>query len=99
MSARAWWVLGWLLQIPLHVAGQAPEGRLREPSVSEVVRLAKQAAQLTSPERTRALARRDRLAGLVPTLKLGAERGLKQDLSASSDADSERTNQSLGDDL
>ena len=57
------------------------------------------AAQQSSPERTRALARRARLAGLVPTLKVGAERGLQQDLSASSGGDAERTNASLGDDL
>lgn len=61
--------------------------------------MAEKAAQQSSPERTRALVRRARLAGLVPTIKLGAERGLKQDLSASSGGDTERTNASLGDDL
>jgi hypothetical protein len=75
------------------------QAQAREPSVAEVLRMARQAAQQSSPERTRALARRARLAGLVPTRKVGAERGLQQDLSASSGGDAERTNASLGDDV
>jgi outer membrane protein TolC len=61
--------------------------------------MALEAAKQTSPERTRELVRRARLSGLVPTLKLGAQRGLQQDLSASSGGTTERTNASLGDDL
>ncbi len=74
---------------------QAP----REPSIAEVLKMAQKAAQQSSPQRTQALVRRARLSGLVPTLKLGADRGLKQDLTASSGADAERTKASLGDDV
>jgi hypothetical protein len=88
-------VLGALCVSPVHAQGKRPS----EPSVAQVVRMAQKAAQQSSPERTQALVRRARLAGLVPTLKLGAERGLQQDLSASSAGDTERTNASLGDDL
>ncbi|MFT3927580.1 MAG: hypothetical protein QM778_33920 [Myxococcales bacterium] len=81
-------------------AQEVPRPRARpEPSVAEVLRMAQRAALQSSPERTRSLVRRARLSGLVPTLKLGAERGLQQDLSASSGGDTERTNSSLGDDL
>jgi hypothetical protein len=92
-------VLGGFLGEPLPVGAQTSSSSTREPTVAEVVRMAQEAARLSSPERTRGLARRARLAGLIPTLKLGVERGLKQDLSATSDMDSEKTNESLGDDL
>jgi hypothetical protein len=70
-----------------------------EPTIQQVLRLALKAARSLGPERTRELCRRARLAGLVPTLKVAARRGLEQDLSASSTADSDRTNASQGDDL
>jgi hypothetical protein len=66
------------------------------PSVGEVVRLAIAAAQSSDPARTRELARRARLSGLLPSLRVGAERTLKQNLSEVS-GESERTNASLGD--
>jgi hypothetical protein len=94
-AAKAF-VCAFALVASLVVPAQA---QTREPTIAEVLRMAQRAAQQSSPERTRALARRARLAGLVPTLKVGAERGLQQDLSASSGGDSERTNASLGDDV
>jgi hypothetical protein len=57
------------------------------------------AARGLGPQRVRALARRARLAALLPQLRLRADRGLQQDLSLSSTAASDRTNTSLGDDL
>jgi hypothetical protein len=83
-----------------HAQERVPSSKPRaDPKVTEVVRMALHAAQQLGPERTRELARRARLAGLVPTLKVGAQRGLQQDLSASSGGTTERTNASLGDDL
>jgi hypothetical protein len=69
------------------------------PSVRELVRMALDAARGLGPERIRELSRRARLTGLVPQLKLAAERGLQQDLSSSSSADTDRTNAAVGDDL
>jgi len=80
-------------------AGTRGDPAGREPSVGEVLRMAQQAARQSSPDRTHAMARRARLSGLVPTLRVGADRGLKQDLSASSTGDTARTNSSLGDDV
>jgi len=79
----------------LHAQATAP----REPTVAEVLKMAQKAAQQSSPQRTQSLVRRARLSGLVPTLKLGADRGLKQDLTASSAGEAERTKASLGDDV
>jgi hypothetical protein len=70
-----------------------------EPTVQQVLRMALRAARTLGPERTRELCRRARLAGLAPTLKLSARRGLEQDLSSSSTVESDRTNASQGDDL
>lgn len=60
--------------------------------------MALQAAQASDPARTRELARRARLSGLLPTMRVGVSRRLQQDLSATSGT-TERTNASLGDDL
>jgi hypothetical protein len=70
-----------------------------EPSVQEVLRMALRAARTLGPERTRELCRRARLAGLVPTVRLAAQRGLQQDLSSSISIQADRTNSSQGDDL
>ncbi len=69
------------------------------PNVREVVQMVRRASRSLSPERIRALARRARLSGLVPSLRLGADRGMKQNLTESSSNDTERTNASLGDDI
>jgi outer membrane protein TolC len=69
------------------------------PTIREVLRMALRAARTLGPERTRELCRRARLAGLVPTLKLSAQRGLQQDLSSSQGLETDRTNSSQGDDL
>jgi hypothetical protein len=57
------------------------------------------AGHLVDPERVAALMRRARLAGLMPTLKLGAERALQQDLASTSSTDIERQAAAIGDDL
>ncbi|MDB4976456.1 MAG: hypothetical protein JWN48_4797 [Myxococcaceae bacterium] len=72
---------------------------MAEPSVREVVRMAVAAARRLGPERVRELSRRARLAGLVPQLKLSADRGLQQDLSSSASTATARTNAATGDDL
>jgi hypothetical protein len=69
------------------------------PSVREVVRMALKAARHIDPARIEALVRRARLAGLMPSLRLGAERGLKQDLSSSSSIEIERLASAVADDL
>lgn len=69
------------------------------PSVSELVRMAKRAASHIDPARIRGLVRRARLAGLSPTLKVGVDRGLKQDLSSSTSSDTERLAAAVGDDF
>ncbi|HEY6876455.1 MAG TPA: hypothetical protein VI299_00470, partial [Polyangiales bacterium] len=64
--------------------------------MGEVVQMALGAARGLSPERIRNLARRARLSGLAPQLRLSAERGLQQDLSSSTSAQVDKTN--TGDD-
>ena len=84
-------------------ASSAPVASVRsagaEPSVRDVVRMALQAARRLGPERLRELSRRARLAGLVPQLKLNADRGLQQDLSSSASTQTARTNAATGDNL
>jgi hypothetical protein len=70
-----------------------------EPSVSEVVTWALAAARGISPDRVRDLAHRARMTGLVPQLRLSAERGLQQDLSSSTSSTLDKTNTALGDDF
>jgi hypothetical protein len=69
------------------------------PSVGELVRMAKRAASHIDPARIKGLVRRARLAGLSPTLKVGVDRGLKQDLSSSTSSDAERLAAAVGDDF
>lgn len=69
------------------------------PSVRDVVRMALKAARHTDPARIERLVQRARLAGLMPTLKVGAERGLKQDLSSSSTSEAERLAAAVADDF
>lgn len=69
------------------------------PSVREVVRMALKAARHIDPTRVELLVRRARLAGLMPSLKVAAERGLKQDLSSSSTSEAERLAAAVADDL
>lgn len=59
--------------------------------------MAIEAARGLAPERIRELARRARLTGLVPQLRLSVERGLQQDLSTSSTRSADKTN--TGDDF
>jgi hypothetical protein len=73
--------------------------RFEEPAVAEVVRMALDAARGLAPERIRELARRARLTGLVPQLRLSVERGLQQDLSSSTTRTVDKTNTALGDDF
>ena len=82
-------------------ARAAPASRpAREPGVREVIRMALEAARALGPARIRELSKRARLAGLMPQLRLSAERGLKQALtSTSTTALSDRTNSAVGDDL
>ena len=77
----------------------ARDKQLREPSARQVVQMALDAAKDGSPRRTEALMRRARLSGLVPTLRLSADRGLQQDLSATSTVQTERQRESLADDF
>jgi hypothetical protein len=76
-------------------ASQAPHA----PSMAEVLRMAREAARDLGPARIRELVRRARLRGLVPQLRVSAERGLQQDRSSSSSTASDRTNAAVGDDL
>lgn len=69
------------------------------PSAREVVRMAIRAARHTDPARVELLVRRARLAGLMPALKVGADRGLKQDLSSSSTSEAERLAAAVADDF
>jgi len=86
----------WLAR-PGHALADAPAA----PSISvrTVVALALKAARHTAKGRVDELARRARLAGLVPQLRLAARRGLQQDQSSTSTLSDDRTNASLGDDL
>lgn len=76
-----------------------PPLRVVGPSAREVVRMALKAARLVDPERVALLVRRARLAGLSPTLRVGAERGLSQDLSSSSSSETERQAAAVADDF
>lgn len=68
-------------------------------ALRELVRLVKQTAGRLDAAHVRALVRRARLSGLAPTLRLSAERGLKQDLSSSTTSDAERLASAVGDAL
>lgn len=72
---------------------------VREPSVSDVLRMARLAAASLGPERLRALARRARLAGLMPVVRLSAERGFDQDLTSATTTAAESTKAAIRDDL
>jgi hypothetical protein len=104
-ASLAAFLLG-LLQLPLFASpalGQSAPAILaraaREPSAREVVRMALAATRGLGPERIRALAKRARLAGLLPQLRVSVERGLQQDLSSSTTSESDRTNAAVADDL
>lgn len=90
-----WFVLWVTVLSPAYAGAEAPS----EPPIAEVLRRAVKTSRSLGPERTRALCRRARLAGLVPTLKVAARRGLERGLSSSSTLESERQNASEGDDL
>ncbi|MET0342656.1 MAG: hypothetical protein ABW252_16745 [Polyangiales bacterium] len=79
------------------IAAQAPTPR--EPSIDEVVQRTRRAARALGPARVEAMVRRARLRGLVPQLRINAERGLQQDRSSSNGRASDRTNEAVGDDL
>jgi hypothetical protein len=81
----------------LTLPASSPSGE--EPSVGEVVHMALEAARGVAPERIAELARRARLTGLVPQLRLSVERGLQQDLSSSTTRTVDKTNTASGDDL
>jgi hypothetical protein len=93
------------LQAPVHAQLPPPAPTVAvavgvgEPSAREVVRMALDAARRLGPARIRALARRARLAGLVPQLRLSAERGVQQDLTHSSSTQAARVNAATGDDV
>lgn len=104
MSGRALSVCGLCLLVtatllqPSSVRAEPPPAR--EPTVAEVIRLAQRTARTLGPARIRELARRARLRGLVPQLRLAAERGLQQDLSSTrSVQSSDREQAETGDDL
>jgi SAM-dependent methyltransferase len=61
--------------------------------------MAIRAARHIDPERVELLVRRARLAGLMPTLRLGADRGLRQDLTSSSTIEAERLAEAVADDF
>lgn len=84
------------LVAPQDVLAQAAA---RDVPVRQVVQMALRAARGLGPARVRELARRARLAGLVPQLRLSAERGLEQDLSSSSTTAVDRRNTAVGDAL
>jgi hypothetical protein len=92
------WLVLWLL-VSLSLVARAQAEPPHDPTVREVLDMAKRAAGRLGPERTRDLAKRARLSGLVPSLRLSARRGLSQDTSSSTTVTSDRTNASLGDDL
>jgi len=68
-----------------------------EPSVGSIVTAALE-AQAVDPERAQGAMTRARLGGLLPTLRLGARRGLGWDLSAVQGT-TERTDLSTGDEV
>jgi hypothetical protein len=71
----------------------------REPTVSAVIRMAARAARSLDPERLRELARRARLAGLAPELRVSVERGFDQDLTSSSSSSADSMRAAVGDEL
>ncbi|MDB4986382.1 MAG: hypothetical protein JWN04_1560 [Myxococcaceae bacterium] len=79
------------------VAAVVHSAATAEPSVRQVVHMAVTAARKLGPERVQALARSARLAGLVPQLRLQADRGLQQNLSSSASTDTAKTNAATGD--
>ncbi len=79
--------------------GVAAEPAPREPSIDEVVQLARGAARSLGPARVAALVRRARLRGLVPELRISADRGLSQDRSSSVGRTSDRNSAAIGDDF
>jgi hypothetical protein len=84
---------------PMHAGRAPPSPRTREPSVAEVVRMARRAARSLDSVRIRELARRARLAGLAPQLRLSAERGFDQDLTSSTSRTTDSTRAAIGDQL
>jgi hypothetical protein len=80
-------------------APPAPPVRPPGPSAREVVQMALKAAHLVDPERVAQLVRRARLSGLSPTLRLGADRGLRQDLSSQSSTEVEKQASQVADDF
>lgn len=69
-----------------------------EPPVRRVVEAAVAAAG-ADPARARRLSRRGRRSGLLPGIRVGARRGRERDLSESISSGSDRTHQSMDDDL
>lgn len=92
-------LLVWSTLTVSSAAAAQSEPAAPQPTVAEVVRMARTAARELGPSRVRELARRARLRGLVPQLRVTAERGLKQDRSSSSTDESDRINAAVGDDL
>jgi hypothetical protein len=74
-------------------------GRALGPSPREVVHMVLRAARLVDPERVAQLVRRARLSGLSPTLRLGADRGLRQDLTSQSSTEIEKQAAAVADDF
>ena len=99
MTQQSVWLCALLWLSLVAASAHADEHPKHALSVQAVVRMALKAARHTAPGRADELGRRARLAGLVPQLKLGARRGLQQDLSSTSTLSDDRTNASLGDDL
>lgn len=101
--------MSWVSASPAPVAGDpgsgldggvavAVEKVRRELSVGEVVERARRAARTLGPAQVRELARRARLRGLVPQLRLSADRGLRQNLSSTTTVQT-REIEAVGDDL
>jgi hypothetical protein len=86
--------------VPVGVQVLRPAGvRVLGPSAREVVQMVLRAARLVDPERVAQLVRRARLSGLSPTLRLGADRGLRQDLTSQSSTDIEKQAAAVADDF
>jgi hypothetical protein len=95
-AATGFFALGLAWALAVRQAHAEPP---QEPTIREVLVMAQRASRSLGPGRTRELSRRARLSGLIPTLKISAQRGLSQGSSSTSTIDSDRTNASLGDDL
>lgn len=98
------WLLMALSSLAVPASAQSvavPSGPIQRvgPSVRDVVRMALKAARHTDPGRVERLVTRARLAGLMPALKVGADRALKQDLSSSSSSEAERLAAAVADDF